>query len=203
MSARQPIALVIKENISIPLACEIVRQLPHGSTISNGKHVVCRKMSAAEYRKAKREIRHWTRKPVQVETVVEQEPLPPPDPSVQRERFGGFDTWAEYEEHLRQQRIEPKQRRLAETERIVADWHGGGYRLFCELMERATNGGICHSHYARILLPVFLEVIDTEESFEAEVRRTKRRLKLAAKAEKDKARMRRAEGLKHGDSKRN
>ncbi len=118
-------------------------------------------------------------------------PPPPPNPSTQRGRFAGFDTWDEFvEARLREFNNRPKQRRLAETERIIADWQRGGYALFCELMERATNGGICHPRYARILLPVFLEVIDEEESWEAEAGRAKRRLKLAEQAEKGKARMR-------------
>jgi hypothetical protein len=59
--------------------------------------------------------------------------------SAERGRFAGFDTWDEFiEAQLREFNNRPKQRRLAETERIVADWHRGGYALFCELMERAN-----------------------------------------------------------------
>ena len=101
--------------------------------------------------------------------------------------FAGFDTWDEYLDY-RQRKHErtPNQRREAEAARIIETWHRGGFTLFCELMDEAQRGGIASIEHARVLLPVFLEVVEEMKSYDAECERTQRLLKIASEEKRGK-----------------
>ena len=116
-------------------------------------------------------------------------PKPEGKPDVAERGVAGFDTWEEYiADRMRRFEGQPKQRRLAETERIVSAWHRGGFRLFCELLDRAARGAICTPERARAVLPTILEVVDEEESYAAEAQRAQRLLELGKQGREEKRR---------------
>ena len=118
---------------------------------------------------------------------------PPAEPKPTMDERGEYNglTWDEHvAERLRQFERQSKQRRLAETERIISNWHMGGYSIFCELLERAVAGGIAVQHHARAILPTLLEVVEELHSYEREADRSKRMIKFGEQSIRDRRRVR-------------
>lgn len=68
------------------------------------------------------------------------------------------------------------------AERLILRWWtnadgspGDGYKYFCALLERAVTGPICTPEYAKVLLPVLLEVNDDMDCWEWDEREWARR----------------------------